>query len=151
MLIYIGADHGGFPMKEFLKIYLKDKGYETADMGNTKLDPQDDYPDFAAAVAKKVSMDPQMGRGILICRSGAGVDIVANKFRDVRSGLGISPDQVFHMREHDDINILSIASDFTAESDAQKMVTVFLETPYTGEARHQRRIDKISEIESKRE
>lgn len=150
MVIYIGGDHGGFPLKEFLKIYLKNQGYETADMGNLHLDPQDDYPDFAAAVAKKVSMDPNGSRGILICRSGAGVDIVANKFRDVRSGMGISPDQVFHMREHDDINILSIASDFTAEADAQKMVNVFLETPYTGEARHQRRIDKISQIENQR-
>lgn len=150
MLIYIGADHGGFPLKEFIKIYLKNQGYETADMGNTKLDPQDDYPDFAAAVAKKVSMDPKASRGILICRSGAGVDITANKFRDVRSGMGISPDQVFHMREHDDINILSLASDFTTEADAQKMATVFIETPYTSEARHQRRLDKISQIENQR-
>ena len=148
MLIYLGADHGGFNLKEFLKISLKNKGYEATDLGNVRYEESDDYPDFAAAVGKKVSANPEESRGILICRSGAGVDIVANKFRDVRSGLGISPDQVFHMRQHDNINILSLASDFTSEADAQKMVTVFLETPFGPEPRHQRRIDKISEVEN---
>ncbi len=148
MLIYIGADHGGFNLKEFLKIFLKNQGYETADLGNIRYEESDDYPDFAAAVGKKVSMEPEASRGILICRSGAGVDIAANKFRNVRSAIGISPDQVNHMRAHDNINVLSLASDFTSEADAQKMVTLFLETPFSPEPRHQRRLDKISQIEN---
>ena len=148
MLIYIGADHGGFNLKEFLKIFLKNQGYEAADMGNIRYEESDDYTDFAVAVGKKVSLEPETSRGILICRSGAGVDIAANKFRNVRSAIGISPDQVYHMRQHDNINVLCLASDFTTEEDAKKMVAVFLETPYTGEARHQRRLDKISQIEN---
>lgn len=148
MLIYLGADHRGFQLKEFLKIFLKNQGYEAFDLGNVRYDKDDDYADFAASVGKKVSGEPEASRGILLCGSGAGVDIAANKFRGVRSAIGISPDQVYHMRQHDDINVLSIAADYTSEADAQKMTAVFLETPFTPEPRHQRRLDKISQIEN---
>lgn len=151
MLIYLGADHRGFNLKEFLKIFLKNQGYEALDLGNLHYEENDDYPNFAAAVAKKVSMKSEESRGILICGSGAGVDIAANKFRDVRSAIGISPDQVYQARHHDNINVLSLASDFTSEVAAQKMVAVFLETPFDSEPRHQRRLDKISEIEKKQQ
>lgn len=149
MLIYIGADHRGFNLKEFLKIFLKNRGYETLDLGNIRYEESDDYADFAAAVAQKVSVDPNGSRGILVCASGVGMDIVANKFRDVRSILGISPDQIYAARHDDNVNILSIASGFTTEADAQKMVAVFLETPFGAEPRYQRRLDKISQIESR--
>lgn len=148
MLIYLGADHRGFNLKEFLKIFLKNQGYETFDLGNVHYEEGDDYADFAAAVGKKVSMDSEASRGILLCGSGAGVDIAANKFKDVRSAIGISPDQIYQARHHDNINVLSLAADFTSEADAQKMVAVFLETPFNPEPRHQRRLDKISEIEN---
>lgn len=148
MVIYIGADHRGFQLKEFLKIFLNNKGYETADMGNVHYDEKDDYSDFAAAVGKKVSREPEASQGILICGSGAGVDIAANKFRNVRSAIGISPDQVYQAKHHDNINVLSLAADFTSEADAQKMVAIFLETPFAPEPRHQRRLDKISQIEN---
>lgn len=151
MLIYLGADHRGFNLKEFLKIFLKNQGYETADLGNVHYDETDDYPDFASAVAKKVRGESGAGRGILVCGSGAGVDITANKFRDVRAALGISPDQIYQARHHDNINILCLASDFTTEADAQKIVAVFLETPFDPQPRHQRRLDKISEIENQRQ
>jgi|SRR3989338_5826701 len=148
MVIYLGADHRGFKLKESIKDFLKNKGYEVADMGNIKYDEKDDYVDFAKEVSKKISMSPKDDRGILICGSGAGMDTTANKFRKVRSTLGLSGDQVYEARHDDDVNILSIASNFTNESDSQKMVSVFLETPFGGEERHQRRLDKISQIES---
>ncbi len=148
MLIYIGADHRGFNLKESLKIFLKNQGYEVVDVGNIHYDDKDDYVDFAVAVAKKVSLDSEASRGILICGSGAGVDIAANKFRNVRSVLAISPDQVYEARHDDDVNVLSLAADFTSETDAQKITETFLETPFGKEERHQRRIDKISRIEN---
>lgn len=149
MIIYFGSDHRGFELKEFLKEAVQGQGYEMYDLGNTVYDEKDDYPDFAAAVAKKVSLDPEGSRGILLCGSGAGVDVVANKFPNVRSTLALSTDQVFDARHDDDINVLSFAADFTAKPDAQKMVQLFLTTPFGNEERHQKRLDKISEIESR--
>ncbi|MBU6500713.1 MAG: RpiB/LacA/LacB family sugar-phosphate isomerase [Patescibacteria group bacterium] len=144
MLIYIGADHRGFKFKERLKAILHDQGYEVTDVGNEIYDEKDDYPDFAAEVGRRVSAESGGNRGVLICGSGAGVDIVANKFHDVRSVLGISTDQVFDARHDDDVNVLSLSADFTSEADAEKMVRVFLDTPFSGEERHKRRLKKIA-------
>jgi ribose 5-phosphate isomerase B len=149
MLIYIGADHQGFKLKEALKGFLKNKGYEVVDLGNDHYDENDDYPDFAAKVAKAVSDDPENRRGILICRSGAGVDIVANRFKGVRSVLAISPDQVYLSRNDDDTNVLSLASEFINEETAQKVVLTWLTTPFPGEEKHKRRLQKISNLENK--
>lgn len=148
MVIYFGGDHRGFKLKEVLKEFVKEQGYEVFDVGNVIYDEKDDYPDFAKEVAKKVSSDPEGSRGVLICGSGAGVDIVANKFQGVRSVLGVSTDQVYDARHDDSANILSFAADFTATADAQKMVQIFLQTPFSGEERHQRRLEKISQIEN---
>lgn len=148
MYIYIGADHRGFELKEFLKIFLKNQGYEVADMGNLQYDQKDDYSEFAKNVAQKVSRDYENSRGIIICGSGAGVDITANKFRNVRSVIGFSPDQIYAARHDDDVNVLSLASNFTSQTDAQKIVIVFLETPFSGEERHKRRLELISQIEN---
>jgi len=149
MVIYLGADHGGFNLKEQIKGSLKEKGYaEIFDLGNTKKEEEDDYPDFAKEVGRKVSENPEGTRGIVICRSGAGVDIVANKFPAVRSVLGISANQVFDSRHDDNVNVLSIAADFVDPSEAQAMVQAFLSTPFGREERFTRRLGKISEIES---
>jgi ribose 5-phosphate isomerase B len=147
MVIYIGADHNGFNLKESLKDFIRSKGYEVADLGAASYDETDDYPKFAAAVAKQVSLNPGSSRGILICKSGVGVDIVANKFRRVRSALGAAPDQVFDARHDDDVNVLSLASGFLTDADAQKIVELFIETPFAHEERFVRRIDEISAIE----
>ena len=147
MVIYFGADHGGFELKGRLMAFVKGMGYETADMGDTAPNPDDDYPDFAAKVAEKVSADPANARGILICRSGAGVDIVANKFKGVRSALATTPDQAYDGRHDDDANVLSLAADFTSPEDAERIVKVFLGTPFGGDARFERRLGKIKEIE----
>lgn len=148
MIIYIGADHRGFNLKERIKPFLHDLGYECFDVGNAKYDEKDDYPDFAVAVAKKVSAEPDRDRGILICGSGVGVDVVANKHKDVRSALAISTDQIFDARHDDNVNILSLAADFVAEEDALKIVRIFLETPFAGDGRFKKRLEKISFIEN---
>jgi ribose 5-phosphate isomerase B len=148
MLISIGADHRGFNLKERIKAFLHEHGYEYFDVGAAQLVQGDDYPDFAAAAAKKVSTEPERDRGILICGSGVGMDIAANKFKDIRAALAISVDQVFDARHDDDVNVLCIASDFTTEDDALKIVRIFLETPFAGEEHFKRRLSKISAIEN---
>ena len=145
MLIYLGADHRGFELKEELKKFVADQGYEVVDLGAAQKDPADDYDDFARAVAKKVGSDPQ-ARGILVCGSGAGMVMVANRFRGVRAALGFSTDQVFDSRNQDDINVLTLASNFTSAEEASSMVKIFLHTPLSGEPRYQRRLDKFSDL-----
>ncbi|MDP3949012.1 MAG: RpiB/LacA/LacB family sugar-phosphate isomerase [bacterium] len=148
MVIYIGADHRGFKLKESMRDFLKNKGYEVVDMGNARYDESDDYVDFAKEVAKKVGLNPDDSRGILICGSGVGMDVAANKFKAVRSVLAISSDHVYAARHDDNVNVLSLAANFINEADAQKIVNVFLETPFEKEERYQRRLNKIEQIEN---
>lgn len=147
MIIYIGADHRGFKLKEVLKQFLQESGYTVSDLGNTQYFEGDDYPDFAKLVAQKVSADPLNGRGIVICGSGVGVDVVANKFPNIRSALGFHPDQVVEARSNDDVNVLSLAADFLEEDEAKKIVSVWLQTPFDGDERDKRRIEKIRQID----
>lgn len=147
MLIYIGADHQGFQLKDALKKFLKERGYEVIDVGNDKYDENDDYPDFAALVARQVAQDVFTRRGILICGSGAGVDITANKFKDIRSVLAANPDQAYLSRKDDDTNVLSLAAEFTSEEIAKKITSVWLSTPFSGGERYKRRIEKIRDLE----
>lgn len=149
MVIYIGADHRGFELKENLKNFLKAKGYQVVDLGAASYDKDDDYPDFAQAVARKVSLDYENARGILVCASGVGVDVVANKFRNVRSALAATPDQAFDARNDDDANVLSLAAEYLKPEEAQKIITVWLETPFAAEERFRRRLEKISKLELK--
>lgn len=147
MIIYIGADHRGFYLKETLKTTLKADGYEVYDLGNVESDENDDYPDFASAVAEKVTGAGAEVRGIVICSSGIGVNIVANKIPGVRCGLAISADQVRHGRSADDMNVLALASEYTSPEAAKDMVRAFLSTPFDREVRRVRRLDKIAKIE----
>ncbi|EKD24162.1 MAG: hypothetical protein ACD_81C00090G0002 [uncultured bacterium] len=147
MIIYIGADHRGFALKEVLKGHLIDAGQEVVDMGNDILEEGDDYPVFATAVADAVSDNPFEDRGILICGSGVGVDIVANKFIDLRCALTASVEQIKAARTDDDVNVLALAADFIEEETAKNIATAFIETPYDGAENHQRRIDMITELE----
>lgn len=147
MVIYIAADHKGFQLKEEIRVYLKEGGYEVEDL-HPAFDENDDYPDVARSVAEKVQSNLDQSRGILVCGSGAGVDIVANKFPLVRSVLGSNPDQVFDARHDDSVNVLSLAASFTSPEEAKKMVKVFLETRFEeGEERFRRRLEKIFHIE----
>ncbi len=149
MVIYFGADHRGFKLKEYLEGFLKNRGYEIADLGNSVYDEADDYPDFAAAVAKKVSLDYEQSRGVLICGSGVGMDLVANKFAKVRSALAMTPDQAYDSRNDDDANILILAADYLEPEAARKTLEVWLSTPFSREERFRRRLQKIHEIEQK--
>jgi len=147
MTIYIGADHRGVNLKERLKRILLDEAYDVVDVGAAQLVSDDDYPDFAAAVGAKVSAAPLEARGIVICGSGFGADIVANKFDGVRSALAMSPDHAYQGRHDDDVNVLALAADFIEETMAIKTMKVFLTTPFAKEERYTRRLEKIGKIE----
>ena len=147
MLIYIGADHKGFQLKEILKGQLAQWGYETSDVGNVQLDENDDYPDFAGKVGMAVSQEPFSRKGVLICGSGVGVDIIANKFKRVRSSLAFSADQASAARHDDDANVLCLPADFISQEDAIKILSIWLQTPFSEDPNHRRRLAKISDIE----
>ncbi len=147
MVIYIGADHRGFNHKEAIKKYLVGLGYEVSDQGNEKYDELDDYPDFAAKVAEKVSI--KGGVGILICGSGVGMDVVANKFPGVRSALVFNSEQAVDAKVDDDVNILSLAADYTSIEDSQRIISLWIGAKFSGEERYKIRLKKITEIEEK--
>src|SRR3989344_7811450 len=111
MKIYLGADHRGFSLKEALKPALIRDGYGVEDVGAFVQDPNDDYPDFAYAVARRVAEDTQNYRGVLICGSAAGMDVVANKVKGIRATVVSSRDSAIHARTDDDINIVALAGD----------------------------------------
>lgn len=147
MLIYIGADHRGFNLKEKIKQFLADKGYTVVDEGNDHYDENDDYPDFSQAVARKVAEGPAERRGIVICGSGIGTSIVANKISGIRAAKVNNSDEAFASREDTDCNVLCLGADFLEEEEAKKILSVWLQTPFSGEERHKQRIRKIGEIE----
>ena len=147
MKVFIGADHRGFELKEHLKKFLSEKGYEVEDCGNAAYDKDDDYPDFAANVSKKVGKSGEEGRGIVVCGSGIGISMAANKFPGIRATIGINPDHVFHGRDADDINVLALAPDYTDQKTMDAMVEMFLKTPFSREDRHNRRISKVASFE----
>ena len=146
MNIYIGADHRAFDLKEQLVACLAPQGREVEDL-NKNNNPDDDYPDVAKSVAEKVGENTD-NFGILLCRSGAGVSVAANKVKGVRSALMHNPNQVEIARADDDINVLALGADFITLEEAKKAISVFLATPFSGEARHVRRLEKISQLES---
>jgi len=147
MIIYIGADHQGFELKNHIKGILAQRGYTVVDLGNQTLDPNDDYPQFAKKVAEKVSIDFERSKGIVVCGSGVGVDIVANKYPNVRSALAATADQAFDSRTDDDTNVLALAARYASKELAEKIVLTWIQTPFTEEERHMRRLKQIGEIE----
>jgi len=144
MKIFLGADHRGYKLKEKIKEWFAD--YEIVDMGAYEYNPKDDYTVYAQKVALEVVGGG--GMGILICGSGIGVNIVANKFDGIRAGLGKSEKQVSAGRMDDDINVLVLAADYTSESEAKDMVNSFLTTNFSGKLRHKKRIEDIKNIEA---
>ncbi|TSC96798.1 MAG: ribose 5-phosphate isomerase B [Parcubacteria group bacterium Athens0714_26] len=147
MLIYIGSDHQGFKLKEVIKRQLEEDNHKVIDVGNVSYDENDDYPVFAAKVAGGVSKNPD-ARGIVICGSGAGVDIVANKFARIRSVLAINAQQAASTRIDDDTNVLALAADYIEEDKAQEIVRAWTLTPFSGEEKYKRRIKEIENIEN---
>ncbi|MBP9686790.1 MAG: RpiB/LacA/LacB family sugar-phosphate isomerase [Candidatus Doudnabacteria bacterium] len=145
-MLYIASDHGGFQLKEFLKANLVKEGGRVTDLGPQQLDPEDDYPDFAKKVAGKVSRTPDTDFGILICRSGQGMCIAANKFKGVRAGLVWNVKEAKASRTDDHTNILCLPSDYIKPVLAQKIVQAWLDTPWSKEKRHIRRVKKVNSL-----
>ncbi len=143
--VAIGADHRGFPIKETLKTFLQSTGHNIKDVGTLSADSVD-YPEFAEKVARSVSTR-ESSRGILICGSGIGMSITANKFPGVRAALCHDMHTAKMSRRHNDANVLVIGETIGAER-AREMLKVWFETPFEG-GRHQKRIDLIGEIEKK--
>lgn len=148
-MLYLGTDHRGLKLKNQLKTWLTHKKIQFKDLGAYTLDPQDDFPDYTKLVAEKVLEDPENNKGILLCGSGAGVCIAANKFPGVRCSLGLDSRQVKSFAQHDSVNILSIASDHTSKFKTFQLVKTFLNTKFEGAQRQLRRLKKIKAIEEK--
>ncbi len=146
-LVALGADHGGFPLKEELLSWMKGQGYEVLDVGAHSFDPSDDYPDFAYAVAQAVASG-KAPRGIIICGSGVGACIAANKVPGVRAGICHDTYSAHQGVEHDDMNVLCLGARIIGGALAVELVTAFLNARFSGEERHARRLRKVLDIES---
>ncbi len=142
--VYIGSDHAGYELKEKLRVYLSGLGYDVEDKGAFSLNPDDDYPDFIKPVAISVVNDKN-SFGIILGGSGEGEQMVANKVEGVRAAeyYGGDLEIVRLAREHNDANILSLGARFLKEDEACNAVKIFLETPFSREIRHERRINKM--------
>lgn len=158
-MIYVGADHGGFELKGVVKRWLADQGYAFEDLGNTVFDKEDDYPQYALAVATNVSTQvavrseqsnvdwKNQARGILACRSAAGVVIAANKVKGIRAVAVTNAEMTKHAREHNDANVIALSGDWTSEEEVKKIVDTFLTTEFSHEERHARRLAQIAVYE----
>ena len=147
MQIGLASDHGGFELKEELKTFLKAVGVEPIDLGTFSEDSVD-YPDFGIRVAEKVSRG-ELEKGILICGTGIGMSMVANKFPRIRAAVANDLYSSRCSREHNDANILIIGGRIVGKELAKEIVKVWLETPFAG-GRHKRRIEKIEALERER-
>ena len=148
-MIYLAADHRGFELRETLKRYLVGQGEGIEDVGAFQYDQDDDYVDFARLAAEKIVQDPSTHRGIFICGSGIGMEVVADKFRGLHAALAATPEIAKQSREHGDTNVLVLGADYLSTEQAKEIVSVWLATPFSGEERHVRRLRKIEEIEEK--
>jgi ribose 5-phosphate isomerase B len=147
MRIAVAADHAGFALKERLRQKLAESGHQIVDHGTTS-ESSVDYPDFAAAVARDVASG-KADRGLLVCASGVGMSIAANKVPGVRAALATSPEEVRLTRAHNDANVLTMGAKFTPGDEAEQLIEVFLNTDFEG-GRHARRVEKISRLEQEK-
>src|SRR3989344_5354551 len=145
-MIYLASDHRGLELKEKVSQWLKEWGYQLEDLGPFEYNKDDDYPDFAEAVGKMVASNED-SRGILICGSGVGIDVAANKIDGVRAGTISEPEQAKAAVHDEDLNVISLASDFLEEDKAKEIVKAFVEAKYESTDRYERRLDKIDKIE----
>lgn len=145
MRIAIGSDHAGFALKQTLAAWLAEAGHAVYDLGTHSAEPVD-YPDFSAAVARAV-LDGRADRGVIVCGSGAGACIAANKLNGIRAGVAHDVYTAHQMVEHDDVNILCLGSRVVAEEIAKDLTRTFIEAKFSREDRHVRRLEKIKELE----
>jgi ribose 5-phosphate isomerase B len=147
MKIAIAADHAGFSLKEALRERLSAGGHEVVDFGANSTDSTD-YPDYAEAVANQVASG-NVTRGILVCSTGIGMSIAANKIPGIRAALGASEEGVQLTRSHNDANVIALGAKFLSPDEATRLVDIFLTTEFDGGPRHARRIEKIAAMERK--
>jgi ribose 5-phosphate isomerase B len=145
--VYIAADHAGYELKNHLVSWLKEHGHDVVDHGPFVYDAEDDYPAFILRAAEGVVNDPG-SLGIVIGGSGNGEQIAANKVRGVRAALAWSEQTASLSRQHNDANVISLGARMHSLEEATRFVEVFLSTPFSGEERHQRRIDQIAAYET---
>jgi ribose 5-phosphate isomerase B len=144
MRIAIAADHAGFALKEKLRQRLTEAGHEVVDYGTTS-DASVDYPDYAQAVGRVVAQG-ESDRGLLVCSTGVGMSMAANKVDGIRAALAINDDEVRLTRQHNDANVLTLGARYLNEDQAMELIRVFLETEFEG-GRHARRVAKIALLE----
>ncbi len=147
MTIVLGSDHAGFEMKTLLAHFLRDRGEKVLDVGTYSSDPVD-YPDYAAAVGKAV-VEGRAERGVLICGSGVGASVAANKVLGIRAGLCHDTYSAHQGVEHDDMNILVLGARVIGPQLAQELVAAYLHAEFTHEERHVRRVGKIKALEAR--
>lgn len=143
MTIFIASDHRGFDLKNQLIEYLQEKNIRVEDLGNFQLDPEDDHIDFAQKVAQAVLQKPEDFLGVVICGSGDGTAIAANRFKGIRCGLGYDVESTKGARERDHINMLSLPADFIDLEKAKQIVDAFLAATPNEEEKYLRRVKKL--------
>ncbi|HSW37293.1 MAG TPA: RpiB/LacA/LacB family sugar-phosphate isomerase [Candidatus Saccharimonadales bacterium] len=147
MKIYIGADHNGFEFKNQITDFLSRGGYEVIDEGDTQLDPNDDYPQFAGRlVAGLLASEDKDAKGILICGSGQGMCIAANRFKGIRASLCWDQTEARAARNDDDSNVLCLSSRYTSLREAEEITMTWLSTAFAGADRYKRRIKELDEL-----
>jgi RpiB/LacA/LacB family sugar-phosphate isomerase len=145
-MIYITSDHAGFRLKNALVEYLRGRDVEIIDMGPNRYDESDDYPDYVIPTMKKVQ-ENYNNKAIVICRNGVGVCVAANKFNNIRCGLSWDSDHVKTARADDDINVLALPADYIDEEKAKEIALVWLQTSFSKNERHERRLRKVAELD----
>jgi ribose 5-phosphate isomerase B len=149
MRVFLGTDHAGFELKQHLMTVLADAGHDPVDCGAFAYDAEDDYPPFCFEVGERTVTEPG-SLGVVIGGSGNGEQIAANKVPGVRAALAWNRDTATLARQHNDANVVSIGARQHTAEEAAELVLLFLQTPFSGEARHQRRIDLVSDYERDR-
>ena len=146
--ILIGSDHAGFELKQMLLDFLRGKNIQLQDMGPASFEPEDDFPDTLAPLLRKLSADPENSAAIILGGSGQGEAIFANRFPHVRAAVyhHHDPEIVRLSRQHNNSNVLSLGARFLTPEQAREAVWLWLNTPFSGEPRHQRRIEKIESV-----
>ena len=146
MEIGLAADHGGFQLKEQIKDFLTSQGFVVKDFGALDYDSKDDYPDLIVPLAQAVG-DGQIKKGIAVCGSGVGAAIAANKVKNVRAALVTESYSARQGVEHDDMNLICLGGRVIGIELAKELVNAFIAADYSGEERHQRRLDKVNNLE----
>lgn len=149
--IFLGADHRGFELKNQLRDWLKEQKYSVVDLGADALKSDDDYPEYALNVAQAVAEDPDNRRGIVLCGSGVGVAVMANKVPGIRAALVHDPALIEAAQRDDNLNVLALGASFISFEQAKDVISAWLKTHFSGEERHQRRINKIASYENDQE